>query len=412
MNNKLKKILSSTLAVTLATATMFTTGIVVNATELPNVEKTTNAEGNVVVTQTENPTEYTTVAEKVEEALPEVSAEPILNVNSIEEIDSKDTINETSDSVFKSCRLIVTNPTDLEFKEESLGVDNIVSVQKYEDKYFVTYRSVYATEKAYNDLTALGLDVEIDVVQDAPEGVEIKDDRGNDIEAKDIALTEETRPTKSVEDVVIEDTQKNEKTIVVAVLDTGLNNEEAIFDNRVIDGKNFVDDKDTKDLDGHGTTMSRIVLDTTEGNVKILPIKVLNDEGKGTALSAYKGIKYVIEKKKENPSLDFVINLSMSGIGHSKLLESAINEAYNNNIPVVVSAGNDNKEITEYTPANIDSAFTIVSADKNNNVIEKTLYSNFGANVDYSANGHYEYTRTVDDKEVVTKVDGTSVSSA
>lgn len=413
MNNKLKKILSSTLAVTIAIATMFTTGIVVNATELPNVEKTTNAEGNTIVTQTENPTEYTTVAEKIEEALPEVSAEPVLNANSIEEIDSKDTINDTSDSIFKSCRLIITNPTDLEFKEESLGVDNIVSVQKYEDKYFVTYRSVYATEKAYNVLTALGLDVEIDVVQDAPEGVEIKDDKGNDIESKDIALAEEVRPTKSVEDVVIEDTQKNEKTIVVAVLDTGLNNDEAIFDNKVIEGKNFVSEQsDVKDLDGHGTTMSRIVLDTTEGNVKILPIKVLNDEGKGTTLSAYKGIKYVIEKKKENPSLDFVINLSMSGIGHSKLLEAAINEAYNNNIPVVVSAGNDNKDITEYTPANIDSAFTITSADKNEDKIVKAVYSNYGNEADYTTSGHYEYARNIDDRKVVTKVDGTSVSSA
>lgn len=421
MNNKFKKILSSTLAITLATATMFTTGIVVNATELSNVEKTTDAEGNTIVTQTENPTEYTTVADKVEEALPEVSAEPVLNMNSIEEIDSKDTINETSDSIFKSCRLIVTSPTDLEFKEESLGVDNIVSVQKYEDKYFVTYRSVFATEKAYNDLTALGLDVEIDTVQDIPEGVEIKDDRGNNIKAKDIALTEETRPTESVEDVVVEDTQKNEKTIVVAVLDTGLNNEEEIFDNKVIEGKNFVSEaEDIKDLDGHGTTMSRIVLDTTEDNVKILPIKVLNDEGKGTTLSAYKGIKYVIEEKKENPNLDFVVNLSMSGIGHSKLLESTINEAYNNNIPVVVAAGNDNTEITNYTPANVDSAFTIGSADKNvinEEEIEysKANYSNFGSdtnNIDYVTNGHYEYVRYTNDKEVITKIDGTSVSSA
>lgn len=418
MNNKLKKILSSTLAVTLATATMFTTGIVVNATELPNVEKSTDAEGNVVVTQTENPTEYNTVAEKVDEALPEVSAEPVLNVNSVEEIDSKDTINETSDSIFKSCRLIITNPTDLDFKEESLGTDNILSVQKYEDKYFVTYRSVYATEKAYNDLTALGLDVEVDVVQDTPEGVEIKDDNGNDITVKDIALTEETRPTESVENVVIQDTQKNEKTIVVAVLDTGLNNEEAIFEDKVIEGKNFVSEQsDVKDLDGHGTTMSRIILESvneenTNNTIKVMPIKVLNDEGKGTTLSAYKGIKYVIEKKNENPSLDFVINLSMSGIGHSKLLESAINEAYNNNIPVVVSAGNDNKEITEYTPANIDSAFTITSSDKNEDKITKAVYSNYGSEADYTTSGHYEYSRNIDDRKVVTKVDGTSVSSA
>ncbi len=241
----------------------------------------------------------------------------------------------------------------------------------------------------------------------SPEGVENKDSFNQDVRNEEIASTNETKPTESIDRV------KEDKDIVVAILDSGLNASDKIFDGRVVEGKNFIDDMDTSDIYGHGTVMSRIVLENTTTNedsqVKIMPIKVLNDEGVGTTLSAYKGIKYAIEKKVD------VINLSMAGIGHSKLLESAINEAYNNNIPVIVSAGNDNKEITEYTPANVESAFAIASATYNDNQVIKELYSNYGSDnnkVDYCAKGHYEYRREINNREVITSVNGTSVSSA
>jgi len=241
----------------------------------------------------------------------------------------------------------------------------------------------------------------------SPEGVENKDSFNQDVRNEEIASTNETKPTESIDRV------KEDKDIVVAILDSGLNASDKIFDGRIIEGKNFIDDKDTSDIYGHGTVMSRIVLENTTTNedsqVKIMPIKVLNDEGVGTTLSAYKGIKYAIEKKVD------VINLSMAGIGHSKLLESAINEAYNNNIPVIVSAGNDNKEITEYTPANIESAFTISSAFSTDNDLIKESYSNYGSDtnkIDYATKGHYEYSREINNREVITSVNGTSVSSA
>ena len=156
----------------------------------------------------------------------------------------------------------------------------------------------------------------------SPEGVENKDIFNQDVRNEEIASTNETKPSESIDRV------KSDRDIVVAILDSGLNASDEIFDGRIIADKNFIDGKDTSDIYGHGTVMSRIVLDNAMSNeqnqVKIMPIKVLNDEGVGTTLSAYKGIKYAIEKKVD------VINLSMAGIGHSKLLETAINEAYNN----------------------------------------------------------------------------------
>ena len=242
------------------------------------------------------------------------------------------------------------------------------------------------------------------------------------VSREEISATNINKKDKRASDVA-------DKTIVVAVLDTGINKGEEIFDNKLIEGKNFVSDygmeNDTTDSNGHGTAMARIVLDGLSDTpykncVRIMPIKVLNDEGKGNTLTAYKGINYIIEEKKKNQNVDYVINLSMSGVGKSKLLESAINEARDNNIPVVVSAGNNNSEVIDYTPANIGNAVTVGSSEVNideygDTFYSKSIYSNYGRDtygIDYTTNGHYEYKRNINGKEVITEVEGTSVSAA
>ena len=384
-----RKILTTSFAMVLCASTVLTSAFASNAMEYQN----------------DNSTEYKSVSEKLDE-ISEKKAEDIKVISSVEELNVNDIIVKNSDSVFRACRLIITSDDDMEFKDIKHR-NNIKSVQRIDNKYIVEYASVNDTEEAYKFYTSMGVEVEIDVVNNTPEGVENKDDENQDVRNEEIVSTNETKPTESIDRV------KEDKDIVVAILDSGLNASDKIFDGRIIEGKNFIDDKDTSDIYGHATVMSRIVLENTTTNedsqVKIMPIKVLNDEGVGTTLSAYKGIKYAIEKKVD------VINLSMAGIGHSKLLESAINEAYNNNIPVIVSAGNDNKEITEYTPANIESAFSISSAFNTDKGLMKESYSNYGSDtnkIDYATKGYYEYSREINNREVITSVNGTSVSSA
>ncbi len=439
---KVKLILKITLSLSLTFTMLITSGIVSNATDLSGE------------------TEYESLDTFI------IRSEEVKIIGSIEELEL-DTIKhfegmttKKSDSVFKSCRLMISSNEDMSF-EDNIFEDKIKSVQKIDDYYIVSYSTPNVTEEAYNFYVNAGYEVEIDEIKDAPEEVSNKDDRDNEVKATDIATTNEDKDTENVDKI---NENEEDKTIVVAVLDTGLNVGEDIFTERLVEGKNFVEchysegmttkdeEKDKTDDNGrsslpwsddngrsslpwsddngrsslpwsddsgHGTTISRVILDVTsdvndDKQIKILPIKVLNDEGKGTTLSVYKGIKYAIEKKVD------VINLSISGIGHSKLLESAIDEAYNNNIPVVVSAGNDNKEITEYTPANIDSAITIsatdTSIDENNEAVyTKALYSNFGSetnNIDFTTTGHFSYKRDINNKEVTTSIDGTSVSSA
>ena len=384
MNKGLKR----TVALTLCFTMVATSGIVSNAAETEGTE-----EYNTII-------DYGAVAEDIKESFP-VPKENVEVVENIEKLDAKDTVDKDSDSAFRSCRLIIYSTDDMEFED---AADEIKDVQRLDDFYIVEYISPTNTEEAYNFYVSLGYEVEVDEIKDAPEGVENKDVNDNEVESTRIAATDRDKDTKDVKKI-----KKDE--VVVAVLDTGLNNGEEIFNEKMVEGKNFIDDSsDYNDVNGHGTAMSKIILENQDKKLKgktyIMPIKILNDDGYGTTLSAYKGIKYAIEKKVD------VINLSASGVGKSKLLTSAINEAYNNGIPVIVSAGNDNKNIEEYTPANVKSAFTISASYEYENNYYKEVYSNFGMGTDYTTTGKYEYVRNIDGEEVITKINGTSVSAA
>ena len=390
----MKRVVNSSIAFVMVFAMIMTSGIVANASEL---------QGN---------TEYRGVLESI------TGKQSVDNVNSVEKLDTTDTVKNV-DSDFKSCRLIITNKEDMEFEDKD---NTIKSVQHIDNIYIVEYFTVEATEQAYNDYLSNGYEVELDTVKDAPEGISNKDKLDNEINKEEIATTNEKKDVEKLDKInKYKDKKKEEnkkETITVAVLDTGLNVGEDIFTDRLVEGKNFVDEDSDKtdDVNGHGTTMARLILDTVndvnaENNIKIMPIKILNDEGKGTTLSAYKGIKYLIEEKQKNPDFNVVINISATGLGQSKLLNSVINEAYNNKIPVVVSAGNDNKDIFDYTPANVKSAFTISSAYEYEDEYYKSIYSNYGQGIDYCTSGDYTYTRIIDEKEVDTIVMGTSVSS-
>ncbi len=354
----MKRVVKSSLALSLVFVMILTSGLVVNAFDLQPVEKVTDEDGNVTVNKTTNKTEYDAVViDSVNSAL--VSNKSIKEIEKAEDLNVED-ITTNDDNIFNSCRLIVTSKEPLEFKD-SIFASDIVSVQHIDTHYIVTYKNIEATERAYDELTNLGLDVEIDAVSDNTEGVDNKDLNNNDVKTEDIAKTNENRDADNIDKINEEKDKDKNKDIVVAVLDTGLNDGEEIFKDRLVEGQNFIDNGDTNDINGHGTAMARIVLDSVEDinnkdTIKIMPIKVSNNDGKGTTLSAYKGIKYAIEKKVD------VINISMSGFGESKLLQSAINEAFNAGIPVIVSAGNNNKDIKDYTPANVKSAFTISSA--------------------------------------------------
>ena len=169
--------------------------------------------------------------------------------------------------------------------------------------------------------------------------------------------------------------------VIVAVVDTGVASDHPDLAGRLLSkGYNTIDDnQDTVDYYGHGTHVSGIIAANTNNNrgvagvtgtanVKILPIKVLGNDGYGTSLSVAKGINKAVELGAD------VINMSLGGQGHSRLMEEAIQRATDKGVVVVVAAGNDGGNAEGYFPAGLHEPITVASI---NEKLKASSFSNY-----------------------------------
>lgn len=170
-------------------------------------------------------------------------------------------------------------------------------------------------------------------------------------------------------------------SVIVAVLDTGVefihpdltdniwnNPKEVAFNNIDDDGNGFVDDvygwdfvnnqpNPGPNLDlpqtaiglRHGTAVAGIIgavgNNGTDGvgvnwQVKIMPLKVLDEKGEGDAGAVVKAIDYAIAQKAD------IINLSFIGVSPGENLLRAIQRAALANIVIVAAAGNDDDDFS------------------------------------------------------------------
>jgi subtilisin family serine protease len=112
-------------------------------------------------------------------------------------------------------------------------------------------------------------------------------------------------------------------------------------------------------------------------NIQIMPIRVLDDYGRGTNENMFKGIKYAIDHGAK------IINLSLGGTGITSIekstLETIISMARAKNILVIAAAGNEssNNDVSPIYPSNVwsDNLLSICSVDKTYHL---SLFSNFG----------------------------------
>lgn len=192
--------------------------------------------------------------------------------------------------------------------------------------------------------------------------------------------------------------------VVVAVIDTGVDYRHPALAGHILrDSKNKVigydfvqNDRDPMDsangLDddhdglvdegaGHGTHVSGII-SLVAPAAKILPLRVLNSDGVGTSDSVARAIEYALEYQKDRKTA-MVINLSLGFPTQSFVVQEAIQEATEEGIPVVASAGNDNS--TPHYPAAYPAAISVAAIGPNG---VKAGFSNFGkGRVDFSAPG-------------------------
>jgi subtilisin family serine protease len=164
--------------------------------------------------------------------------------------------------------------------------------------------------------------------------------------------------------------------VVVAILDTGVDDLHPALAGRVISGGfNFVNnttetadvgdtvdnDSDglTDEMTGHGTFVAGLVA-LVAPDAMILPIVVLDSDGVGDSFEIAQGIFYAVDRGVE------VINLSLGSTYKSEGIEDAVEYAEDHGIPVVCAGGNqDAGEDFEEFPASSSNGFGIAAVDQN-----------------------------------------------
>jgi subtilisin family serine protease len=134
-------------------------------------------------------------------------------------------------------------------------------------------------------------------------------------------------------------------TVLVALLDTGIDPDHPDLRNRLVPGYDFVNQTTVlTDDNGHGTAMAGII--AAEGNngegvvgvafdARVLPIKVADAMGVASVADVAAGIDLALQRGAR------VINLSMGTPVGSQALLTAVNRALAAGVVVVASAGND-----------------------------------------------------------------------
>lgn len=314
--------------------------------------------------------------------------EDSISSNTVVETDSIQTFSneiETSNNT----TLILSGEDANTFLEKA---DEVVSFDSF---YVLSFNSNSTCDNVYNEIKSSGLNVSVE----RNETVTIETDDTSSIYNESFLTELGYSANDSDYHAFLNEEDTNE--VIVAIIDTGINKNN-IDTNRVIETNsyNFIDDNnDITDKNGHGTYMSQILLNYTPDNVKVLPLKAANDSGTGTVLSVYLAIEKAIEENVD------VINISLSNEGQSPILEKAINDAYNANIPVVVSAGNNASDATGYMPGNIDKAITISSVEDDKSL---SSYSNYGNVIDYTSYGNAKIINEEGNEQIIS---GTSVSA-
>ncbi len=137
------------------------------------------------------------------------------------------------------------------------------------------------------------------------------------------------------------------------------------------------------ELMGHGTHVAGIVARMAPA-AEIMPLRVLNSEGRGNTFTIAKAISYA-----ESEGAD-VINLSLGSSRRSATLQGVIKDTVRDGVVVAAAAGNSNSSLPHYpaagngTAASADGLVAVSAVDR---YAKKSGYANYGTWVDIAAPG-------------------------
>jgi subtilisin family serine protease len=178
------------------------------------------------------------------------------------------------------------------------------------------------------------------------------------------------------------------ENIRVAILDTGIELRHPDLIGAIEDYRDFTNSyHGVNDLMGHGTHVAGIIA-ARQNNVgvigvapksKLLIAKVLGDNGSGNSRSIVSGINWAIRKKVN------IISMSLGSSFEIPEIEEAIQRATENNILVIVAAGNAGPQNNTVTyPGAYKETITVGSIGQNEEI---SSFSSRGEEIDIVAPG-------------------------
>jgi thermitase len=172
---------------------------------------------------------------------------------------------------------------------------------------------------------------------------------------------------------------RGDQSVIVAVLDTGINKDSQDLADRVVAEVNFTNSPTSDDLYGHGTHMAGTIA-AMALECRLMSVKVADDTGKCDPSVVARGIMWAVDHGAR------VINLSLAMVG-SPELEEAVDYAWSQGAVLVAAAGNKGTSEPSY-PAYYDNCVAVAGTNENNTL---ALLSSYGDWVDVAAPGFNIY---------------------
>ena len=197
--------------------------------------------------------------------------------------------------------------------------------------------------------------------------------------------------------------------VVVAVLDTGCDLDHPDLKPNLLPGKNFVEkNKPPEDRCGHGSHVAgtiaaannRLGMVGVAPKTKIIPVKVLGDDGFGSMSAIAKGIRYAADQK-----VNF-ITMSLGSPQSDRGIKQAIDYANSKGVIIFCAAGNEGAKENICFPARHENVIAIGAIDEH---LNRTSFTCSGPSLDFLAPGKDIVSCVPDNKYAL--MSGTSMSN-
>ncbi|MEF3305131.1 S8 family serine peptidase [Paenibacillus sp. GYB003] len=189
-------------------------------------------------------------------------------------------------------------------------------------------------------------------------------------------------------------------SIVIAIVDTGVDLEHPDLKANLVPGVNLVQPKQPpSDDNGHGTNVAGVIAGIGNNGkgvagmlwkAGIMPIKALEQSGRGDEDKLGAGIRYAVDQGAK------IVVLSVGLLRNDAYLQEVVQYAEDHNVLLIAASGNDEGRVIRY-PAAYPSVLAVGGVKEDNGIEER---ANYGPELDLVApwsvfttavSGKYEY---------------------